>query len=241
MRCLARPRDAFSIEYVQSGGLSRVFSSFVDSRASCVQGGSGNRRRKTSFRSSQPERCKFPCRAPLSRRRARWSGARFVIARPISRRMTSVESRAVYVLVDSTYAMHPLSPSGHPTQVECGSVLDDLSFSQDVTFSKDAAGESTVVGQFVNESGWRVASVAFTAAGCTRTKPSPMSVLSSAVDSTLHILSTIESKAAGGEYRECAPGVQNGAAEGLYAGTPHISRGGGVLIPAMQAGRYNKC
>lgn len=32
-------------------------------------------------------------------------------------------------------------------------VLDDLSFSQDVTFQKDSAGESTVVGQFVNESG----------------------------------------------------------------------------------------
>ncbi len=48
---------------------------------------------------------------------------------------------------------HLLSPPRTPLQVECGSVLDDLSFSQDVTFSKDAAGESTVVGQFVNESG----------------------------------------------------------------------------------------
>jgi transcription factor IIIB subunit 2 len=37
--------------------------------------------------------------------------------------------------------------------VECGSVLEDVAFSSDVTFQKDAAGESTVVGQFVNESG----------------------------------------------------------------------------------------
>jgi transcription factor IIIB subunit 2 len=32
-------------------------------------------------------------------------------------------------------------------------VLEDIAFSADVTFQKDAAGESTVVGQFVNESG----------------------------------------------------------------------------------------
>ncbi|KAI8105592.1 hypothetical protein M9434_000176 [Picochlorum sp. BPE23] len=37
--------------------------------------------------------------------------------------------------------------------VDCGSVLEDVAFSVDVTFQKDAAGESTVVGQFVNESG----------------------------------------------------------------------------------------
>lgn len=37
--------------------------------------------------------------------------------------------------------------------IECGSVLEDVAFSVDVTFQKDAAGESTVVGQFVNESG----------------------------------------------------------------------------------------
>lgn len=37
--------------------------------------------------------------------------------------------------------------------VQCGRVLEDVAFSVDVTFQKDAAGESTVVGQFVNESG----------------------------------------------------------------------------------------
>ncbi|KAL4527312.1 hypothetical protein Ndes2526B_g08985 [Nannochloris sp. 'desiccata'] len=37
--------------------------------------------------------------------------------------------------------------------VQCGCVLEDIAFSADVTFQKDAAGESTVVGQFVNESG----------------------------------------------------------------------------------------
>jgi len=36
---------------------------------------------------------------------------------------------------------------------QCGRVLEDIAFSADVTFQKDAAGESTVVGQFVNESG----------------------------------------------------------------------------------------
>lgn len=35
----------------------------------------------------------------------------------------------------------------------CGHVLEDVAFSADVQFQKDAAGESTVVGQFVNESG----------------------------------------------------------------------------------------
>ena len=67
-----------------------------------------------------------------------------------------MESRAVYVPFGGTRAVALLlTPSFTVTraQVECGSVLDDLSFSQDVTFSKDAAGESTVVGQFVNESG----------------------------------------------------------------------------------------
>lgn len=37
--------------------------------------------------------------------------------------------------------------------VQCGRVLEEMAFSVDVTFQKDAAGESTVVGQFVNESG----------------------------------------------------------------------------------------
>lgn len=37
--------------------------------------------------------------------------------------------------------------------VTCGAVLDNFAISNDVTFLKDAAGESTVVGQFVNESG----------------------------------------------------------------------------------------
>ncbi len=32
-------------------------------------------------------------------------------------------------------------------------MLDESAFSADVAFQKDAAGESTVVGQFVNESG----------------------------------------------------------------------------------------
>lgn len=32
-------------------------------------------------------------------------------------------------------------------------MLEDTAFSADVAFQKDAAGESTVVGQFVNESG----------------------------------------------------------------------------------------
>lgn len=37
--------------------------------------------------------------------------------------------------------------------MQCGCVLEDIAFSTDVAFQKDAAGESTVVGQFVNESG----------------------------------------------------------------------------------------
>ena len=37
--------------------------------------------------------------------------------------------------------------------VQCGRVLEDTAFAADVAFAKDAAGESTVVGQFVNESG----------------------------------------------------------------------------------------
>ena len=44
----------------------------------------------------------------------------------------------------------------HPPRrccIQCGRVLEDVAFSADVTFQKDAAGESTVVGQFVNESG----------------------------------------------------------------------------------------
>lgn len=36
---------------------------------------------------------------------------------------------------------------------QCGKVLEEDAFSTDITFHKDAAGESTVVGQFVNESG----------------------------------------------------------------------------------------
>jgi hypothetical protein len=37
--------------------------------------------------------------------------------------------------------------------VQCGRVLEDTAFSADVTFAKDAGGESTVVGQFVSETG----------------------------------------------------------------------------------------
>jgi hypothetical protein len=37
--------------------------------------------------------------------------------------------------------------------VQCGRVLEDTAFSADITFQKDAGGESTVMGQFVNESG----------------------------------------------------------------------------------------
>jgi transcription factor IIIB subunit 2 len=37
--------------------------------------------------------------------------------------------------------------------VRCGHVFEEVAFSADITFQKDAAGESTVVGQFVNESG----------------------------------------------------------------------------------------
>lgn len=37
--------------------------------------------------------------------------------------------------------------------MQCGRVLEDTAFSADITFQKDAGGESTVVGQFVNESG----------------------------------------------------------------------------------------
>ena len=46
----------------------------------------------------------------------------------------------------------PTRSLGYHLVLRCA-VLDDLSFSQDVTFQKDSAGESTVVGQFVNESG----------------------------------------------------------------------------------------
>lgn len=44
-------------------------------------------------------------------------------------------------------------PPVHSCCVQCGHVLEEVAFSADVTFQKDAAGESTVVGQFVNESG----------------------------------------------------------------------------------------
>ncbi len=37
--------------------------------------------------------------------------------------------------------------------MQCGRVLEDVAFSSDITFAKDAAGDSTVMGQFVNESG----------------------------------------------------------------------------------------
>lgn len=37
--------------------------------------------------------------------------------------------------------------------MQCGRVLEDTAFSADVTFAKDAGGESTVVGQFVSETG----------------------------------------------------------------------------------------
>lgn len=37
--------------------------------------------------------------------------------------------------------------------MQCGRVLEDTAFSADITFQKDAGGESTVVGQFVNEAG----------------------------------------------------------------------------------------
>lgn len=37
--------------------------------------------------------------------------------------------------------------------MQCGRVLEDTAFSADVTFQKDAGGESMVVGQFVSETG----------------------------------------------------------------------------------------
>ena len=37
--------------------------------------------------------------------------------------------------------------------MQCGRVLEDTAFSTDVTFQKDAGGESAVVGQFVSEAG----------------------------------------------------------------------------------------
>ncbi|EFN55262.1 hypothetical protein CHLNCDRAFT_57908 [Chlorella variabilis] len=43
--------------------------------------------------------------------------------------------------------------NGFSCCVQCGRVLEDTAFSADITFQKDAGGESTVVGQFVNESG----------------------------------------------------------------------------------------
>lgn len=43
--------------------------------------------------------------------------------------------------------------NGFSCCIQCGRVLEDIAFSADITFQKDAAGESTVVGQFVNESG----------------------------------------------------------------------------------------
>lgn len=53
-------------------------------------------------------------------------------------------------------ATPPLAPSVPPSRsccVQCGRVLEDTAFSADVTFQKDAGGESTVVGQFVSETG----------------------------------------------------------------------------------------
>lgn len=49
-----------------------------------------------------------------------------------------------------------LPPAPSPPRsccVQCGRVLEDTAFSADVTFQKDAGGESTVMGQFVNEAG----------------------------------------------------------------------------------------
>jgi transcription factor IIIB subunit 2 len=43
--------------------------------------------------------------------------------------------------------------NGFSCCVQCGRVLEDTAFSADVTFQKDAGGESTVLGQFVNEAG----------------------------------------------------------------------------------------
>ncbi|KAL4428055.1 hypothetical protein ABPG75_002144 [Micractinium tetrahymenae] len=43
--------------------------------------------------------------------------------------------------------------NGFSCCVQCGRVLEDTAFSADVTFQKDAGGESTVVGQFVSETG----------------------------------------------------------------------------------------
>ncbi len=36
---------------------------------------------------------------------------------------------------------------------KCGNVIDDAGFSNDVQFQKDGAGDSSVVGQFVSETG----------------------------------------------------------------------------------------
>lgn len=47
----------------------------------------------------------------------------------------------------------PLRPLPRRCCVQCGRVLEDTAFSADVTFQKDAGGESTVLGQFVNEAG----------------------------------------------------------------------------------------
>lgn len=44
-------------------------------------------------------------------------------------------------------------PPAHRCCVQCGRVLEDTAFSADVTFQKDVGGESTVLGQFVNEAG----------------------------------------------------------------------------------------
>ncbi|KAL4858728.1 Transcription factor IIIB subunit [Chlorella vulgaris] len=43
--------------------------------------------------------------------------------------------------------------NGFSCCVQCGRVLEDTAFSADITFAKDAGGESTVMGQFVNEAG----------------------------------------------------------------------------------------
>ncbi|KAL4445344.1 hypothetical protein ABPG77_011169 [Micractinium sp. CCAP 211/92] len=43
--------------------------------------------------------------------------------------------------------------NGFSCCVQCGRVLEDTAFSADVTFQKDAGGESMVVGQFVSETG----------------------------------------------------------------------------------------
>lgn len=50
-------------------------------------------------------------------------------------------------------APHPLPLRFCSCCVQCGRVLEDTAFSADVTFAKDAGGESAVVGQFVSESG----------------------------------------------------------------------------------------